>query len=245
MGLPNLLRLGKLLKVKGRLPSILEVLPECSGVFGGVNDQQLTAGTGDGDILGSIGSVIEYIDFEPMFEKMGAKIVRVVAEQSPNKRLDPHGPEGLAELQALVDAAGAEFVAGVAANRGVTEAEVLAQFGQGLVFDGMDAIARGMADERTTLDEMVAELAGRDQIVIAAPAAAAQETPMDWANIDLAALQQHRPDLISAIETAAAATAAASERNRILGLDEVAVEGFERPPRLTARPRPPNWPCRS
>lgn len=182
---------------------------------------------GSGAILGSIGSVIEYVDFEPMFEKMGAKIVRVVAEQSPNKRLDPHGPEGQAEMQALVDAAGAEFVAGVAANRGVTEAQVLSEFGQGLVFDGMEAIARGMADERTTLDEMVAELAGRDQIVIAAPAAAAQETPMDWANIDLAALQQHRPDLVSAIETAAATTATAAERNRILGLDEVAVEGFE------------------
>jgi capsid assembly protease len=182
---------------------------------------------GSGAILGSIGSVIEYVDFEPMFEKMGAKIVRVVAEQSPNKRLDPHGPEGQAELQALVDAAGAEFVAGVAANRGVTVAQVLDQFGQGLVYDGMEAIARGMADDRTTLEEMVAELAGRDQIVIAAPAAAAQETPMDWANIDLAALQQHRPDLVSAIETAASTTAAAAERNRILGLDEVAVEGFE------------------
>jgi capsid assembly protease len=182
---------------------------------------------GSGAILGSIGSVIEYVDFEPMLEKMGAKMVRVVAEQSPNKRLDPHGPEGQAEMQALVDAAGAEFVAGVAAARGVTVVEVMDRFGQGLVFDGMEAIVRGMADDRTTLEEMVAELAGRDQIVIAAPAAAAQETPMDWASIDLAALQQHRPELVTAIEAAAGTAASAAERERILGLDEVSIEGFE------------------
>lgn len=182
---------------------------------------------GSGSILGSIGSVIEYVDMEPMLEKMGAKIVRVVAEQSPNKRLDPHSPEGQAEMQALVDAAGLEFVEGVAASRGVTVAEVMDRFGQGLVFDGMEAITRGMADDRVTLEEMVGELAGRNQIIIAAPAAAAQEKPMDWASIDLAALQQHRPELVTAIQDAAGVQAATTERERILGLDEVAVEGFE------------------
>ena len=197
---------------------------------------------GSGAILGSIGSVIEYIDLEPYFEKMGARIVRVVAEQSPNKRLDPDSPEGKAEMQALVDASGADFVAAVAKFRGVSTEDVLSEFGQGLVFDGAEAIRRGMADRRTTLDELIAELAGRDPNSNAAPAAVAQEKPMDWANLTLAALREHRADLVNDIETTAteAATsdittktakagedAAKAERDRIFGIDEIAVAGHE------------------
>lgn len=197
---------------------------------------------GSGAILGSIGSVIEYINLEPYFEKLGARIVRVVAEQSPNKRLDPDSPEGQAEMQALVDASGADFVAAVARFRNRTEEEVVSGFGQGLVFDGAEAIRRGMADRRITLDDLIAELAGRDPTMIAAPAAAAQEHPMEWETLTLAALREHRADLVDEITAAATAAAteagatergqaaeaaAAAERARILGLDEVAVAGHE------------------
>lgn len=194
---------------------------------------------GSGAVLGSIGSVIEYVDVEPMFEKMGARIVRVVAAQSPNKRLDPESPEGRAELQALVDASGAEFVAAVARQRGVPEDSVLARFGQGLVFDGAEAVRRGMADRRGTLEELIAELAGRDPKVNAAPAAAAkEETRMDWDSMTAAALREHRADIAEEIAAAAAAeaeakaeeriaAAVAAERERILAIDEIAVEGHE------------------
>lgn len=193
---------------------------------------------GSGAVLGSLGAVIEYMDMEPYFEKLGARIIRVVAEQSPNKRLDPETEAGQAELQALVDAAAADFVRGVATGRGVTEAEVLERFGQGLVFDGGEAIRRGMADARTTLESLVAGLAGRNVQPHAAPAAAAQETPMDWATLTLAALREHRSDLVGAIEAAAteatkAANAAAikaaadAERARILGIDEIDVGGHD------------------
>lgn len=198
---------------------------------------------GSGAILGSIGTVIEYVDLEPMFEKMGARIVRIVAKQSPNKRLDPDSAEGKAEMQALVDAGGAEFVAAVAANRGVTETEVLDRFGQGLVFDGGAAIGRGMADRRGTLEDLIAELAGRDPNEDAVPAAAAKKgTSMDWNSIDTAALRKHRADIASEIEAQAteAATRAAgkdaeakiaaavtAERERILAIDEIAGEGHD------------------
>lgn len=187
---------------------------------------------GSGAVLGSIGSVIEYVDMEPYFEKLGARVIRVVAEQSPNKRLDPDSPEGQAELQALVDAAGAAFVAAVADGRDVSEAEVLDRFGQGLMFDGAEAIARGMADGRSTLPVLVAGLAGRDVTLHAASASAAQETPMDWETLTMAALREHRPDLVTALEAAARAAAdsehaqalsaaAESERARILGIEEI------------------------
>lgn len=190
---------------------------------------------GSGALVGSIGSLIEYVDFEPMFEKMGARMIRVVAEQSPNKRLDPESAEGKAEMQAIVNASGAAFVTAVAGFRGVSEAVVMDQFGQGLVFPGDEAIRRGMADGNATLEEIIVGLAGRDANVNAAPAAVAKETPMDWANLTLAALREHRPDLVGDVEsaattaatTAATATASAAERARILGLDEIAVAGHE------------------
>ena len=187
---------------------------------------------GSGAVIGSLGSVKEYVDMEPMFEKMGARIIRVVAEQSPNKRLDPDSDEGRAEMQALVNASGAEFVAAVAEYRGVTEAEVLERFGQGLVFDVDEAIRRGMADRRGTLDDLIAELAGRNLYFNAASAAAAQENPvMEWANLTLAALREHRADIVEEIESAASSgavdKAVEGERNRIIGLDEIAVAGYE------------------
>lgn len=190
---------------------------------------------GSATMVGSVGVVIEYLDLEPYFEKMGARMIRIVAEQSPNKRLDPGSAEGEAELQALVDATCAEFVASVAANRGIGEAEVLDRFGQGLVFDGAEAERRGMVDRRGTMDFLIAELAGRDPFATAVPAAAAQEHPMDWASLTLAALREHRPDLLTeatreaveAAETTARTAGATAERERLIGIDEIAVAGHE------------------
>ena len=54
---------------------------------------------------------------------------------------------------------------------------------------------------------------------------------MDWASLTLAALREHRADIVEEIEGAASATAVdqavEAERNRIIGLDEVAVAGYE------------------
>lgn len=201
---------------------------------------------GSGTIIGSIGTVIEYVDIEPMFEKMGARVVRIVAKDSPNKRLDPDSPEGKAELQDVVDASCTEFVAGVAAHRGTTAADVLARFGQGLMFDGGEALTRGMVDARATKDSLLADLAARGSFQSAATATASEENPMDWDSITTATLREHRADIAEEIASTATATAttaattaaeeatrtacvaaATTERERILGLDEVAVEGHE------------------
>lgn len=178
---------------------------------------------GSGAMVGSIGVVIEYVDIEPMLKEMGARVIRIVAEQSPNKRLDPEGPEGRAELQALVNASGAEFVADVARFRGVSKTDVMAGFGQGLVFDGGEAIARGMADARGTLDAIIAADNGvLDDLPAGAPVApkarngrglaaradrnavpapAAKERPMEWETLTEDQLRAHRSDIVEAIET--------------------------------------------
>ena len=41
---------------------------------------------GSGAILGSVGAVIEYVDIEPMFEKMGARIVRIDRDSARRRR---------------------------------------------------------------------------------------------------------------------------------------------------------------
>lgn len=115
---------------------------------------------GSGAVVGSVGAIIEYVDIEPILVRMGARIVRVVAEQSPNKRLDRDSEAGRAELQALVDAVCTEFIDGVALGRGRPAAEILERFGGGVVFAADEALARGMADRRGTLAALIAELAG-------------------------------------------------------------------------------------
>lgn len=193
-----------------------------------------------GCMIGSVGTVIEYLDLEPYFEALGARMVRVVAEQSPNKRLDPESDSGRAEMQALVDAGAEEFLNMLASGRGLSRDEVFQRFGQGLVFEPSEAIRRGMADGMATHDDILAELAGREISSSAGSAAAGKERLMDWASITAAALREHRPDLVEAIEAdaragvdvegaadTARAAGAEAERARILGIEEVAVAGHE------------------
>lgn len=96
--------------------------------------------------IGSVGAMKRGMDFEPILIKAGAELIEVVAKQSPNKALAPNSPEGQAEMQAIVDHAGGQFVADLARFRGIAEAEVLKKFGQGLVFHAEDALSRGMVD---------------------------------------------------------------------------------------------------
>lgn len=208
---------------------------------------RITAGSGT--IIGSVGSVIEYVDFEPMFEAMGAKIVRIVAKDSPNKRLDPHSEEGRAEMQALVDAACDRMITDIAQGRGISEAEVLSGFGQGTVFEEGEALRRGMIDGRGTLKAMIAGLAARDDET-AAPAPAEQETTMDWTSLTVAQLREHRADLVTEIEaavptgadedavTARVDEAVTVERTRMAEIDEVAVEGHQA---LTEQAKSEGW----
>lgn len=96
--------------------------------------------------IGSVGTMKRGMDFEPIMIKAGAELIEVVAKQSPNKALAPNSPEGQAEMQAIVDHAGGQFVADLARFRGIAEAEVLKNFGKGLVFHAEEALSRGMVD---------------------------------------------------------------------------------------------------
>jgi ClpP class serine protease len=131
--------------------------------------------------LGSIGVVLAVSD--PT--KANAREIEFVSSQSPNKRPDPTSERGKAQLQRLVDAMAAVFVAKVARNRGVSEEQVLADFGSGGLLVGEHARRAGLADALGSFEGTLAEL---QQAALARSFAAQAAT--NWTARFRAALQQ-------------------------------------------------------
>lgn len=104
-------------------------------------------------MVGSIGAVVA-IDTT----RAKAGVVEIVSAQSPKKRADVSTDEGRAQIQTLIDAMAQVFIDDVAANRGVSEEKVLADFGQGDMRLGQAAVDLGMADQISTLEQVLAEL---------------------------------------------------------------------------------------
>jgi len=102
-------------------------------------------------ITGSIGVQL----IVPPEEKDGS--ISFLSSHSPNKNATPHGEKGKTEAQRIVDDLGSIFVKSVAENRGITEDEVLKNYGQGSVFVGPDALKRGLIDEISTIEEILSE----------------------------------------------------------------------------------------
>lgn len=107
-------------------------------------------------LVGSIGTILTVDD--PEADDSGE--ITFVASQSPKKLMDPATADGADELQNLVDALAAVFIADVARYRGVSEATVLAQFGQGGILVGQAAVAAGLADRLGSYEGVVADLIG-------------------------------------------------------------------------------------
>jgi len=116
-------------------------------------------------LIGSIGVVMSYNDTTKRDEKSDVRRVDIVSSLSPDKRIDPNTDAGRAKVQAVVDSLAEVFVSSVARFRAVSTAKVLADFGQGGVMIGAQAKAAGMIDRISSLDSVIAELAGRLQAV--------------------------------------------------------------------------------
>ncbi|MCK6417928.1 MAG: S49 family peptidase [Alphaproteobacteria bacterium] len=72
--------------------------------------------------------------------------VRFVSSNAPGKKIDPSTREGQDSIQRRLDAMEAEFVAAIAAHRGISQDEVLQDFGRGDVLPAREAVRVGMAD---------------------------------------------------------------------------------------------------
>jgi signal peptide peptidase SppA len=195
----------------------------------------------DTAMLGSIGVVLGIQDTREREAKAGVRRMEIVSAVSPNKRINLDTEDGIAKLQARVDALADVFVAKVARNRGVDVDTVLTNFGQGDVFVGQAAISAGLADRIGSFEGVISELKTRaygfsSKTVAAgdinhevtmpdnngAPAADPKPSTLTAAQV----AEQH-PQAVEALRTEAHATGmgegAKAERERvkaILGSDE-------------------------
>lgn len=165
--------------------------------------------------VGSIGVVVG-VDTRPG----AAGVVELVSSQSPRKRPDLSTDAGRAQIQDRIDALAQVFVDDVAAYRGVSVETVLADFGQGDMRLGAAAVALGMADRVSTLEEVLAGLAGATQGGRRMGAQANDDTPQ---TVTLDTLAQDQPALVAELR----AQGAQAERDRVLAVQAQALPGHE------------------
>lgn len=112
--------------------------------------------------IGSIGVYNVHFDESGAMEKEGIKatIVQAGKYKTEGNPWQPLSDEAKAHLQQNVDNIYADFVRAVAKGRGVTQATVLSDYGQGRVLDAKQAVKVGMADRIATLYEVLGELTG-------------------------------------------------------------------------------------
>jgi ClpP class serine protease len=142
------------------------------------------------------------------------------------KNVSPETDAGAQQIQATVDALAQVFVDTVARNRNTSTQNVLESFGQGAVFVAAEALQRGMIDSIGTFESTLQSLSEELQ-------------SMDYSKLTAAALAENRADLVAEIQTAALAgvekidkdalraEGAAAERERITGLEALAMPGTE------------------
>ena len=184
-------------------------------------DTIVTSKTGE---LGSIGAV-----FSVRAPDKGTGTIEIVSSQSPKKRAAVSTADGRGLIQARADKFAEIFIADVAAFRGVSVEKVLADFGQGDMRMGADAVALGMADRVGTLEEVIAGLSGA-----AAPDARDPRAPAitsKGVTMNLDELRAAHPDLAAALvaegHASGVAAGASAERERILAVEAQSLPGHE------------------
>ncbi len=110
---------------------------------------------------GSLGVQCVVANYASYYEKLGIDVTVFRADISPDKNLG-HPAEGMSDkareyFQERVDRCGQEFIAAVANGRGVTEAKVMDQFGQGKMLWADDAVKVGLIDEVGTVASVLGE----------------------------------------------------------------------------------------
>lgn len=181
----------------------------------------------DTALLGSIGVVVEVATREA---REGEKRWTITSRNAPNKRPDISTEEGRAEISKTIDALGDVFVAKVARNLGVDADKVPAMGDNGGLLVGAAAVKAGLAHRLGSLETLIAELAGpasnttrKLSMTIVKTTAELQQAlaaGTDPQTIQIAAPEQ--------VDTAAVKSEAAkAERDRINGINALAVKGFE------------------
>lgn len=178
--------------------------------------------------VGSIGTVltVRKSDDDGSFE--------IVSSQSPKKRPDFGTESGRAVAQAHVDRLTDIFVEDVANYRGLSVETVLADFGQGDMRIGSDAVALGMADRESTLEQLIAEFnssSSGERPMSTTTNSNAPAPTSDKPVINREYLAANHAELLASLEhdahAAGAAAGARAECERIQAVEAAALPGHE------------------
>lgn len=173
--------------------------------------------------VGSIGVVMQV----SMEEEDGC--IKFISSQSPLKHVNPGSDQGRMQYQKSVDALAEVFINAVAGYRGTTREQVIANFGNGGVFIAADAKAAGMVDSIGSLEPLIAQLSsGKNQIK-----SKTGKTTMN--DITRDTIASDYPDIAKALTDdgyaagliAGRAQGAEAERNRIQGIEALAMPGHD------------------
>lgn len=181
----------------------------------------------DTALLGSIGVVVEVATRDA---REGEKRWTITSRNAPNKRPDISTEEGRAEISKSIDALGDVFVAKVARNLGVDADKVPAMGDHGGLLVGAAAVKAGLAHRLGSLETLIAELAGtasnttrKLSMTIVKSTAELQQALA--AGTDPQTIQIAAGETVDT--TAIKSEAAKAERERINGINALAVQGFE------------------
>lgn len=110
--------------------------------------------------VGSIGVYSAHLDISEAMEMAGEKLTLVKAGKfkAETNPWEPLSEEAAAEMQRKVDAYYEMFLSAVSKGRGVSVANVRANFGQGRMVMATEAVEAGMADGVATFEETLARL---------------------------------------------------------------------------------------
>lgn len=168
-------------------------------------------------VVGSIGVVASHTDISGQQAAQGIKTTEITAGKY--KRIaSQYGAlteDGMADIQAKVDYLYEIFVGDVAQARGVSVEKVIADMADGRVFIGQQAVAAGLVDGVSTLDNLIANLKQRAAGVAAKPVGA---------SMNLETIKADYPELVQAIH----AEGASAERDRIMSVEAQALPGHDK-----------------
>lgn len=160
-------------------------------------------------LLGSIG-VVSAVPVQEQTDANGYRQIEIVSSNAKHKRPDPRTPDGEKTIRAELDALEDEFIAAVSTYRHVSADKVRADFGQGGVLIGANAVHIGMADE---LSDFASTVDNFSNFV----------TPKQGVNTMGKENTGITPEQIDAYR----AEGAKAERERLLALDDVVIAGHE------------------
>lgn len=112
-------------------------------------------------LAGGIGIYITHEDDSQAMEDAGITTQVISAGRLKAEGIaGPLSDEAIEKAQAIVDEHYGRFVAAVSKGRGVTKAQVVKDFGEGLPMAAGAAVSAGLADRIGTLDDVLAKLGG-------------------------------------------------------------------------------------